>query len=573
MASSSRSQRQRFYHHYPAGHRLYVCIVDQDRRPFDFTDDTFKYASQLSNLRDACVYADSRSESRADHGCSYFVEIDLDRLLTGSESVHASAEGRVVSVHWLVQEGDEPDIKVDQQEDSCRLRLVSGKFEPLDQWSRERLDETIAFDKRARFEALYRDFILREIDSQADRRERLSTAVRSGDVGLTLRIVAEDLCFWAGNLKQHLLHQVTHLAKDPFFVRMRDVPDDSPLQMSETWIVREWVGAREAFDLLEFYKSQDYARSYASRLDRLHEARIEFGKLVTRYTVEQRGEDAEGVFALDEMRKDLKHMALGHAEHLDRIAAQFDASNRLKDLSTTQPHTAASAALIPAERGHDQQPQPFSGGVMTFFKDRVELCGVDICSGPRSRTRRQILDLLRLQRHDGAFIAYSGEALAAEVGSAMNQRTIAGAVRDLRDDIMEALRNRANLVIGRKDVILSGGTGYRFAESITVLIEEGRTTEITDILEVGDVPNVRDDIVAGVRDVADAPAKARRSWILEQLRDGAQLKAPEVARQFSCSVKTAQRDLAALKDEGAVEFVGAARTGYYRLCGPTGGKQ
>jgi hypothetical protein len=156
----------------------------------------------------------------------------------------------------------------------------------------------------------------------------------------------------------------------------------------------------------------------------------------------------------------------------------------------------------------------------------------------------------------------------------MNQRTIAGAVRDLRNDIIEALRIQAGLDCGRKDVILSGGTGYRLAECITVRIEESDTTgSIADIADTNGVRDVRDELNAGVPDVVDAPAKARRSWILEQLREGAQLKAPEVARQFSCSVKTAQRDLAALKYEGTVEFVGAARTGYYRLCGSTGGGQ
>ena len=51
----------------------------------------------------------------------------------------------------------------------------------------------------------------------------------------------------------------------------------------------------------------------------------------------------------------------------------------------------------------------------------------------------------------------------------------------------------------------------------------------------------------------------------ERLAAGHQLKAPAVAEQFDCSIKTAQRDLTALRDEGKIEFVGAPRTGYYRL--------
>ena len=66
----------------------------------------------------------------------------------------------------------------------------------------------------------------------------------------------------------------------------------------------------------------------------------------------------------------------------------------------------------------------------------------------------------------------------------------------------------------------------------------------------------------------DDPAATRRPWILQELGKGRQLKAPDVVEQFSCAVKTAQRDLAALKDEGKIEFIGTPRTGYYRLCQP-----
>jgi hypothetical protein len=61
-----------------------------------------------------------------------------------------------------------------------------------------------------------------------------------------------------------------------------------------------------------------------------------------------------------------------------------------------------AAALIRNECGNATKlgkakpdASTFSGGEIVFFADRVELCGVDICSGPRSRTKRRILDLLR----------------------------------------------------------------------------------------------------------------------------------------------------------------------------------
>ena len=119
-----------------------------------------------------------------------------------------------------------------------------------------------------------------------------------------------------------------------------------------------------------------------------------------------------------------------------------------------------------------------------------------------------------------------------------------------------SLRSRPSVVCGRKDLILSGGPGYRFAESVTVRYANASAiTDIADIDESEDVPNVPDSDVRNAFDVPDNAA-ARREWIIQQLAEGVELKAPNVADQFKCSVKTAQRDLTALKDEGKIEYVG-----------------
>lgn len=46
---------QRFFLHLPEGDRLYVCVVDEQRRAFDFTDNTFKGGKKLAHVRDACL--------------------------------------------------------------------------------------------------------------------------------------------------------------------------------------------------------------------------------------------------------------------------------------------------------------------------------------------------------------------------------------------------------------------------------------------------------------------------------------------------------------------------------------
>lgn len=556
---------QSFHLHLPEGDRLYVCVVDEKRRAFDFTDNTFKSGSKLAHVRDACLPATGRHEPRADHAYSYTVEIDLARLMQGTDPATIPIDGDLVTIHWLVQAGDEPDVKVDRQCESCRLRLVSGSFEPIDRMSLEQLDENISFEKRARHEEEYRGFILREFESQDRRRAHLSVAVRDGDVGGVLRVVAEDLCYWAGNLVQHLLHHVSHLAKDPFFISMIDVPEGAPFHAVESWIVRDWIGCRDAFDLLEFHKSPEYARSFSARLDHLQHDRVEFAKHLTEYTVRTRGEDVEGFVVLDETRKELKHKALWLAEHIDRIATQFDAVRRSSpDQTPASPLPDQSAYPLPIENGEAQDPRPFTGGELVFYEDRVELCGVDICSGPRSASRRVVLELLGKRKADGeSFIAYSGEDLESEAKRYGAKGTAAGSIRDLRDDIMEALRNRANIVSERKDVILSGDTGYRFAECLTVRHVSSPT--ITDITDMAETADVRDPDVRDVFDVRDEESARRREWILEQLGEKVPLKAPNVAEQFGRSKKTAQRDLDALRDEGLIEFVGDPRTGYYRL--------
>jgi hypothetical protein len=218
--------------------------------------------------------------------------------------------------------------------------------------------------------------------------------------------------------------------------------------------------------------------------------------------------------------------------------------------------------LIETHDTSDPEPQnlqQFSGGEMVFFQDRVEFCGVDICSsGKRFRTRRKILNLLRKKRSDGSFVGYSGEQLAKEIELSSGQNSAGPPIRDLRHGITKLLRNQANIECGDEDVILSRGRGYRFADC--VIVHDGdqpETRAIRDMDDTSGVPNVPDDA-----------AGTRRAWILRQLAEGHELQAPALAKKFKCSVKTAKRDLQALKKEGRIEFVGATRTGCYRLRKP-----
>jgi len=724
---------QTFFQHWPAEDRLYVCIIDEQHRIFDFTDDTFKERDALAHVRDGCLPATGRDEPRAAHGCSHTVEIDLSRLLRGDDPNSIPADGAIVMINWMKQAGDEPKLVRNEQLGSgCDLRKVGGHFEPVDERSRRELDEQRAFEKRENEEKEYRAFSMRESEAYVERNDRAGAAVRTADVGGILRLLAEDICHWAGGLKRHVFHEISHSAKDPFYLRTHSVPEDAPFELLPMWAMRTWIGVPEVFDLLEFHKSAEFARSFSDRLKQLHDARVEFARSVVDYIVRTRGEDFEGMFVVDEARKGLKHRALSIAEYVDIIALQFEAANQVKigaavhpadaslgqlietppshpasaeggklllkfsaDLHayirvvsqiiieanhpeiqsfeeamdwvsrrsaelraahahvqclvdpeliaavvssagigsrqsiveltalmaectdavsyvfTSGPPRAASddpravmaarvvaqkletaskavceleargrfisaAGAVPPPAGDGNQgaqhvphapdaklePRPFVGGEIIFYEDRVEICGVDVCSGPRCRSRRVVLEILSRRGND-RYLAFSGEDLEVEAKEHGAKGTAAGWIRDLRDDILEGLRTHANIISEHKDVILSGDSGYRFAETLTVRYADPPTiTDTTDITDTAETDDVPDPDVPNVR---DDEAAQRQEWILEQLQQGVELKASAVAAHFGRGIKTAYRDLAVLREAGKIEFVGDTRTGYYRL--------
>ena len=172
--------------------------------------------------------------------------------------------------------------------------------------------------------------------------------------------------------------------------------------------------------------------------------------------------------------------------------------------------------------------------------------------------------MLKTQR-DGKFVGFSTEEIAIAAQIKNGAKAVPGVIRALRDDIVEALRG-LNISSGRFDVILTDKYGYHFAACISVQTnDEPDESAITDMDSGGNVRNA-DGEPNDVPNVPDDATSRRKAWILRRLEEGHRLKGPDVTRQFACSNKTAQRDLAALKDEGRIEFVGATRTGYYRLC-------
>ena len=65
---------------------------------------------------------------------------------------------------------------------------------------------------------------------------------------------------------------------------------------------------------------------------------------------------------------------------------------------------------------------------------------------------------------------------------------------------------------------------------------------------------------------ASIPANDRQRWFLEQLAADKRTRASDLAVYWSISEKIAKRDIADLKRKGLIEFVGAPKNGFFRLC-------
>ncbi len=200
--------------------------------------------------------------------------------------------------------------------------------------------------------------------------------------------------------------------------------------------------------------------------------------------------------------------------------------------------------------------QPFSGGEMVFHPTRVELCDVKICGDTKTGRIRRILDELSQRTSRGNPVAYSGDELAAQVGCRVRgQNAISETIRDFRKYVTAVMLAEANLQVGPRDVIQSGGRGYRLADKIAVRAADDPQNDPVHEPDHSD----DDPITTGLND--------RQQWIISQLRVGKALKICNVMEQFQCSNTTAKRDLTDLRRRELVAFEGPPRTGVWKLCG------
>ena len=230
----------------------------------------------------------------------------------------------------------------------------------------------------------------------------------------------------------------------------------------------------------------------------------------------------------------------------------------------------------PASTKRRKPEQPFQGGELVFYTDRIELCGVTVVSNGKSAQMYVILDTLKQRLDAQRYKAFPGTALAEVVGGFGGQGSIAGSVRDFRRHVAELLGQELGLKVERDDVIETSNAGYRLNARIVVEdrrfagsrpAHDGPATAGREPVNTGSRDPVNtgaassDPVNSGSRD----PVNQRGELILAELRKGNRLRAPALAERLGWSQSIVKRELEALKAQGRIMFVGASKTGYYQL--------
>ncbi|MCL2648249.1 MAG: response regulator [Phycisphaerales bacterium] len=195
----------------------------------------------------------------------------------------------------------------------------------------------------------------------------------------------------------------------------------------------------------------------------------------------------------------------------------------------------------------------FQGGDLVFYPDRAELCGVSILTPSKSAQMWTILKALTQRRDNDRYKSLAGNALAALVTGNGGQGSIAGSIRDFRRNVAEILAQELGQKIEPDDVIETSNAGYRFNAKITIKNPPPPTEA-----RQGNTRSMEES-------VSDDPSVQRQSQILTLLATGERLRGPGIADKLRFSPTTAKREVESLKAQGKIEFVGAAKTGYYKI--------
>jgi CheY-like chemotaxis protein len=186
--------------------------------------------------------------------------------------------------------------------------------------------------------------------------------------------------------------------------------------------------------------------------------------------------------------------------------------------------------------GGRSAPTVFTGGVLRFSPDQVELLGVPICGNEDSGLMRRILDVARQTRNGDDWKGHTADSLADQVGAA-GGASVSSTIKTWRTRVVDMMLKRANQMLTESSVLVSGPGGYRFAPGITV--------EVIDA--VLPPPPVAPDAVAAPILPEGLRWNERQVAIAARLVAGGTVRRKDLEAEFGVSEKTLKRDLATMK--------------------------
>lgn len=257
----------------------------------------------------------------------------------------------------------------------------------------------------------------------------------------------------------------------------------------------------------------------------------------------------------------VKQMKLGAKDFVTKPFDNGALDTAIRDALAARRYLNGQSPHVVVEPKLNGPPRPFEGGLLTLHERHAELCGVTILEKNGRGHAWRVLGLLAQKNDAGNCRPLSGQQLAGELGRRVAQNAVSQCIRSLRKRITKTLREQMNIECDDRDVIQSGGPGYRLNPRIEVRQDDDPgSTPNNDPGDTGGVTQDDPGVMCGVSGVND-----RQQWILDQLRAGAKLQRVDVKQKFKCSATTSKRDLAELRKSGLTEFVPKPSPGHYRL--------
>ncbi len=166
-----------------------------------------------------------------------------------------------------------------------------------------------------------------EFDHEERLQRRLVDVSRTGDLVGILHVLAEDLVRWGASLKEHLFD---HFYVIDYADRLMSAPHPT-MMILPSWLAHEFIGAVDAFQIIEFRKGRNHATAFAERLGELDRVRVDFAREVcdsgARY-----GKDIglERFLCLDEKRCEVWKLAAAIANYVGTLANEFSRVETVK---------------------------------------------------------------------------------------------------------------------------------------------------------------------------------------------------------------------------------------------------